>query len=84
MKNDRLILNYQTISPELDFKIGWVHYYNTMKPMELHSHGNAFELVYFISGSQTFVINEKEETIRGGDWLFFLSPMKVTAVAVII
>lgn len=69
----RRIANFLEIDPMLDFQLGYVKHHATPEDdMERHMHSTSTEIVYILSGNQTYCIDGIDYRVGGGDIL--LSP----------
>lgn len=68
----RTIIDYTSIDPFFNFKLGKVCHLTARPPLEEHIHPEAIELSYFTKGEQVYTIEDISYTINSGEMFITL------------
>ncbi|MDA3730740.1 AraC family transcriptional regulator [Niameybacter massiliensis] len=69
----RTVIDYTTIDPFFNFKLGKVCHNMANTPLEEHTHPNGIEITYFVRGEQVYTIDQTSYTIKS-DEMFITFP----------
>lgn len=71
-----MLIDFEYYGMNNFLRLGRINYNKASFPLEMHSHPNTIEICYLAKGKQSYVVDDKEYSISGGD-VFWTLPNEI-------